>query len=63
MSMTPRPWLEKDDLRSFAPVDATVTTPGSWVGMSRHSDGSITRSEGVESFGETGSVISSAARS
>ena len=47
----------------LAPVAATVTTPGSWVGMSKHSEGSITRSEGVPSFGETGSVISSAARS
>jgi hypothetical protein len=49
--------LEKDDLMPFAPVEATVTTPGSWVGMSRHSDGSTTRSPGVESFGDDGSVI------
>src|SRR5918996_1666884 len=58
MSTTPRPWLEKDDLMPLAPVEATVTTPGSWVGMSKHSDGSITRSEGVASFGETGSLFS-----
>ncbi len=47
----------------WSPVALTVTTPGSCVGMSRQSCGSIVRGTGVPSSGLVSSTIAFDARS
>ncbi|CAM5692055.1 hypothetical protein SGRIM128S_07347 [Streptomyces griseomycini] len=50
-------------MRFCTPVALTVTMPGSWVGTSRHSLGSMVRVTGVVSLGLESSTIASEARS